>query len=221
MRNLPPDHSAHCYKGVWDQLSTRDGPDGHLLLILDGARIVVPRRARKRILELLHRPHAGVVKTQQAACQLYYWPGMSATVSDYADALLEFRNSLEVAEEARKKTHEEALAEIGNRRLEKFHKGDEVWVQNRITGVWDKDTVVLGQCNGGASFSIYFPESDKISWRNECCCCCCCSQEVQSRALKGLRTEHGRSISKPLCLHLWGFYTRVTNVTLLLDLAES
>ncbi len=29
-------------------------------------------------------------------------------------------------------------------------KGDEVWVQNRITGVWDKDAVVLGQRNGGA-----------------------------------------------------------------------
>ncbi len=82
VRNLPPDHPAHCYEGVWDQLSTRDDPDGRLLLVLDGARIVVPRRARKRILELLHRPHAGVVKTQQAASQLYYWPGMSAALSD-------------------------------------------------------------------------------------------------------------------------------------------
>ncbi len=33
-------------------------------------------------------------------------------------------------------------------------------------------------------------------------CCCCCSEEVQSRALKGLRTEHGRSVSGPICLHL-------------------
>ncbi len=343
VRNLPPDHPAHCYKGVWDQLSTTEGPAGRLLLVLDGARIVVPRRARRKILELLHRPHAGVVKTQQAARQLYYWPGMSAAVSDavekcelcaaalpskplasalapttasrpmqavgldlfhaggrdylvmvdrysgypfvqclssttaaavtralagwwelfgfpsviradggpqfrcqeflafcnerdieletsspynprsnglaeaavknckklllkcisggenYADALLEFRNcprpdgfspaqlmfgrrmrtalpaaagafepiALEAAEEARKKTHEAALADIGTRRLDKFHEGDEVWVQNRITGVWDKDAIVLGQRNGGASFSIYFPESEKISWRNE------------------------------------------------------
>ena len=35
-----------------------------------------------RILELLHRPQAGVVKPQQAARQLYYWSGMSAAVSD-------------------------------------------------------------------------------------------------------------------------------------------
>ena len=41
--------------------------------------------------------------------------------------------SLEEAEAARKKTHETALAEIDNRRLEQFCEGDEVWVQNRIT----------------------------------------------------------------------------------------
>ncbi len=75
--------------------------------------------------------------------------------------------ALEVAEEARKKTHEAALADIGNRRLDIFHEGDDVWVQNCITGIWDKDAVVLGQRNGGASFSIYFPESKKISWRYE------------------------------------------------------
>ncbi len=74
---------------------------------------------------------------------------------------------LEVAKEARKKTHEAALAEIGNCHLERFHEWDEVWVQNWITGVWDKDAVVLGQHNDGASFSIYFPDSEKISWRNE------------------------------------------------------
>ncbi len=80
--NLPPSHPAHSYRGVWDQLSLRSGPDGLLLLVLDGARLVVPRTARKRVLELIHLPHAGVVKTQQAARQIYYWPGMSAAVED-------------------------------------------------------------------------------------------------------------------------------------------
>ncbi len=46
-------------------------------------------------------------------------------------------------------------------------KRDEVWLQNRITGAWDKDAVVLGQRNGGASFSLYFPDSEKVSLRNE------------------------------------------------------
>ena len=73
VRNLTLDHLALFYKGIWNQLSLTDGPDRLFLLILDKARIV---------LELLHRPHAGVVKTQQAARQLYYWPGISAAVSD-------------------------------------------------------------------------------------------------------------------------------------------
>ncbi len=75
--------------------------------------------------------------------------------------------ALGVAEAARKKTHMIALAETGNRCLEKICEKDEVWVKNRITGVWDKDTVVLGQRNGGASFSIYFPVSEKINNRDE------------------------------------------------------
>ncbi len=29
-------------------------------------------------------------------------------------------------------------------------------------------------------------------------CCCCCFEEVQSRAFKGLRIAHGRSVSEPL-----------------------
>ncbi len=40
--------------------------------------------------------------------------------------------------------HEAASAEIGNRRLEEYHEGDVVWVQNQITGVWDKEASVLG-----------------------------------------------------------------------------
>ena len=42
------------------------------------------------------------------------------------------------AEEARKKTYDTALVGIGNHRLEKFNEGDEVWVQNRITGAWGR-----------------------------------------------------------------------------------
>ncbi len=41
---------------------------------------------------------------------------------------------LSYAKAARKKTLDEALSQIGKRRLEAFHEGDEVWVQNRITG---------------------------------------------------------------------------------------
>lgn len=45
-------------------------------LVLVGDRLVVPRPARQRILELLHLSHSGITKTYELARQLYYWPGM-------------------------------------------------------------------------------------------------------------------------------------------------
>ena len=74
--------------------------------------------------------------------------------------------SLGAAEEMRKKTHDTNLAEIGNHRLKKFHDGDGVWVQNWITGL-GQGHGCAGQRNGSALFSIYFPDSEKISWRNK------------------------------------------------------
>ncbi len=68
------------------------------------------------------------------------------------------------AEEARQKIQGAALEGLGSRRLEIFHEGDEVWVQNRITGAWDRDAVVLGKHNGSASFSLFFPDTEQI-WR--------------------------------------------------------
>ncbi len=38
--------------------------------------------------------------------------------------------------------------------------------------------------------------------------CCCCSIEVQPRAFERLRTEHCRSVSEPLCIHLQRYYTQ-------------
>jgi hypothetical protein len=61
------------YAGVWEQISLFDDS----LLVLDGQRIVVPRNAQKRILKLLHIPHAGINKTKMNAKRFYYWPGMN------------------------------------------------------------------------------------------------------------------------------------------------
>ncbi len=69
--------------------------------------------------------------------------------------------------EARRKTQDAALAGLGNRRLDNFHEGDEVWVQNRITRAWDRDTVVLGKHNGCASFSLFFTDTEQLSRQNE------------------------------------------------------
>lgn len=50
-------------------------------VIMAGNRIVVPRPARKRVLDLLHLSHSGVAKTREFARQLYYWPGLMNEVA--------------------------------------------------------------------------------------------------------------------------------------------
>lgn len=54
----------------------RLGMDGENGLLLVGDRLIVPRPARRQILELMHMSHSGINKTIELANQLYYWPGM-------------------------------------------------------------------------------------------------------------------------------------------------
>lgn len=74
VQNLPADHPAQAYKGVWNRLSLLDEED-ETLVLLDGNRIIVPPAARKGVLKSLHAAHAGVTKSITQASQLYYWPG--------------------------------------------------------------------------------------------------------------------------------------------------
>jgi hypothetical protein len=78
---LPTTHPAHLFKSAWDSLGL-EKHNGELLLVYDGDRLVVPPSARKRVLDILHMPHAGLVKTRKAAQQLYFWPGMNAGIAD-------------------------------------------------------------------------------------------------------------------------------------------
>ena len=81
VNHLPIDHPARAFRNVWEFISVEEG-FGSPLLIYDGTRIIVPPSARSRVLDLLHIPHAGQVKTKKAAQQLYYWPGMNAAIHD-------------------------------------------------------------------------------------------------------------------------------------------
>ena len=58
-------------KGNMDDLSVTDG-----LVLLDSRRIVLPLRAIKPVLKLLHSSHSGITKTTALARGLYFWPGM-------------------------------------------------------------------------------------------------------------------------------------------------
>ncbi len=77
LTSLPPGHPAKELTGVWNTIGTTAGG----LLVVDGSRILVPAAARAAILKTLHKPHAGIDKTKQAARQLYYWPGMTDDIA--------------------------------------------------------------------------------------------------------------------------------------------
>ena len=72
---LPPSHPARQFANVWEDLSVHDS-----LLTLEGNRIVIPKGKREMILELLHKPHAGIQRTRALARQHYYWPQMNHAI---------------------------------------------------------------------------------------------------------------------------------------------
>ena len=59
-----------------DELSTYNG------IVYKGERIVIPRDMRPQILEILHKPHLGIVRTKQRARDAVYWPGMNKQIED-------------------------------------------------------------------------------------------------------------------------------------------
>ena len=61
---------------AWPMLSLSPSDNGTLILY-NASRILVPDTIKPRILKALHAPHAGLVKTQTLASQLYYWPTMN------------------------------------------------------------------------------------------------------------------------------------------------
>ena len=72
LKMLPSEHPARKYLRFWKVLAFE--ADVGLLSI--HGRIVVPKEARKAILQSLHAQHTGILKTWKNARQLYYWPGM-------------------------------------------------------------------------------------------------------------------------------------------------
>ena len=77
VKKLPATDPLGAYKSIWDDLSIYDDQE---LILYQTDRIFVPKTDRKRILELLHRGHSGIVKTRQLARQLYFWPGLNNDV---------------------------------------------------------------------------------------------------------------------------------------------
>ena len=69
-------HLARRVVKEWHALSTAN-LNGVDIVLKDAKRMVLPSRARARVLELLHASHAGIEKTKVTARGMYYWPGMN------------------------------------------------------------------------------------------------------------------------------------------------
>ena len=74
---LPDNHPARQFRNQWKAISF----EVDFGLLTFHGRIVVPREARKHVLETLHVQHTGVVKTWRNARQLYFWPGIKHDIS--------------------------------------------------------------------------------------------------------------------------------------------
>ncbi len=68
---LSDSHPARLYNSIWHEISVM----GNLMAI--GNRIIVPKAARKDILETLHSVHTGQIRMKKRAQELYFWPGMT------------------------------------------------------------------------------------------------------------------------------------------------
>lgn len=67
-----------CYEHVKDELWE------HLGLIWKGEQLIVPRSLRKRMLQLIHEGHLGIVKCKLRAKQaLLWWPRINGEIEDY------------------------------------------------------------------------------------------------------------------------------------------
>ena len=77
VRKLPTEHGARQFLSIWEHVGIlEDRPD--TVPTYDGHRIIVPHRAQKKVVKMLHIPHMGIVKTKKAAQLRYFWNGMTS-----------------------------------------------------------------------------------------------------------------------------------------------
>ncbi|XP_028418081.1 uncharacterized protein K02A2.6-like [Dendronephthya gigantea] len=70
------------YKNVFQELALVDD------LIMRGERMVVPDKLQKRMIQIAHEGHQGVVRTKQMLRAHVWFPGIDAAVKNYTDKCL-------------------------------------------------------------------------------------------------------------------------------------
>ena len=85
LKSLNPQHPAHLYKDVFNELSIFEHEKGQLLTV-SNVRIVVPFDSRDWILSLLHMGHPGYTKSKLTAKSYFYWPQMNMQLKNLIDS---------------------------------------------------------------------------------------------------------------------------------------
>ena len=77
LNELPKDYPAQHYRSYWHAMSLEQTLPK---LVFYHGRVIVPKAAKKEVMETLHLQHSGENKTLANARQLYFWAGMSADI---------------------------------------------------------------------------------------------------------------------------------------------
>ena len=77
VKNIPPNHPAQLYKGVWSDLSVECD------VIVFNERIVIPECLRSSVLDILHIAHPGITKSREKARRFVYWPNIDRHIAQY------------------------------------------------------------------------------------------------------------------------------------------
>ena len=73
VKKLCESHPAHSYGTIWDTISIVNTEGGDLL-VYNSDKIIVPQEARKKILNYLHKSHAGSEAMFKTARASLWWP---------------------------------------------------------------------------------------------------------------------------------------------------
>ena len=85
VKKLPHEHGAREFHRWWDSIGVLEDRED-TILVMDGHRIIVPLKARKSILQLLHVPHMATSRTRKAASRRYFWVGMADEVKKMCES---------------------------------------------------------------------------------------------------------------------------------------
>ena len=68
--------NLHPYWNFRDEIICNDG------LLFKGNKLIIPKSMQQEMLDLIHEPHLGVVKSKSRAREVIFWPGMSSQIED-------------------------------------------------------------------------------------------------------------------------------------------